>query len=51
MSKKILRHSKLSTMNDFKTNENKPSIDKELAKRLYDTEEYKQAKRVGIVLS
>lgn len=51
MSKKGLRHSKLNTMNDFKTSENKQSIDKELARRLYDTEEYKLANRIGIVLS
>ncbi|MCG7338614.1 5-formyltetrahydrofolate cyclo-ligase [Staphylococcus sp. ACRSN] len=51
MDKQILRRSKLNEMHEFKINDNKQSIDIELSNRLFDTDEYKQATRIGVVLS
>ncbi|ALM57166.1 5-formyltetrahydrofolate cyclo-ligase [Staphylococcus equorum] len=51
MSKKALRHDKIELMKSFMSNDKKQSSDQYLANHLFDTSEYKSAKRVGIVLS
>lgn len=51
MSKKVLRQDKIELMKSFMSNDHKQVSDEYLAHHLFDTSEYKSAKRVGIVLS
>ncbi|MDG0842549.1 5-formyltetrahydrofolate cyclo-ligase [Staphylococcus equorum] len=51
MSKKVLRQDKIELMKSFMSNNHKQASDEYLANHLFDTSEYKSAKRVGIVLS
>lgn len=51
MSKKTLRQDKIQSMKSFMTHEAKQASDEYLANHLFDTNEYKTANRIGIVLS
>lgn len=51
MTKQSLRQEKLKLMKSFQSNSYKVESDHYLAEHLYQTSEYKNAKRIGIVLS